>query len=120
MTPWTVAHQAPLSMGFSRPEYWSGLPLLSPGDLVNPGIKPRSPTLQADSLPPEPPNLPVEQRGSAQIIQHWDRKAHFQNVQYGCSPTERVQVLLDPLEETASSKERARDRVGTTRVCIFS
>ena len=43
-TPWTVAHQAPLSMGFSRQEYRSGLPLPSPGDLPNPGIKPRSPT----------------------------------------------------------------------------
>ena len=52
-TPWTVACQAPLSVGFSREEYWSGLPFLSPGDLPDPGIKPRSPTLQADSLPSE-------------------------------------------------------------------
>ena len=42
-------------MEFSRPEYWSGLPFPSPGDLPNPGIKPRSPALQADSLPAEPP-----------------------------------------------------------------
>ena len=41
-TPWTVAHQAPLSMGFPRQEYWSGLPFPSPGDLPNPGIKPMS------------------------------------------------------------------------------
>ena len=54
-TPWTVAHQAPLSMGFSRQEYWSGLPFPSPGDLPNPGIKPRSPALQADALTSEPP-----------------------------------------------------------------
>ena len=54
-TPWTVAHQAPPSMGFSRQEYWSGLPFPSPGDLPNPGIKPRSPTLQADALTSEPP-----------------------------------------------------------------
>ena len=46
--PWTVAHQAPPSMGFSRQEYWSGLPFPSPGDLPNPGIEPRSPTLQAE------------------------------------------------------------------------
>ena len=52
-TPWTIAHQAPLSMGFSRQEYWSGLPFPSPGDLPNPGIEPRSPALQADSLPTE-------------------------------------------------------------------
>ena len=51
-TPWTVACQAPLSMEFSRQEYWSGMPFPSPGDLPDPGIKPLSPALQADSLPP--------------------------------------------------------------------
>ena len=54
VTPWTVAYQAPPSVGFSRQEYWSGLPLPSPGDLPNPGIKPGSPALQADALPSEP------------------------------------------------------------------
>ena len=49
-TPWTVARQAPLSMGFSRQEYWSGLPFPSPGDLPDPGIETRSPALQANSL----------------------------------------------------------------------
>ena len=53
-TPWTVAHQAPLSMEFSRQEYSSGLPFPSPGDLPDPGIEPRSPALQADVLPSEP------------------------------------------------------------------
>ena len=53
--PWTAAGQAPPSVGFSRQEYWSGLPFPSPGDLLNPGIKPRSPALQADALPSEPP-----------------------------------------------------------------
>ena len=52
-TPWTVACQGPLSIGFSRQEYWSGLPIPSLGDHANPGIKPRSPALQADSLPTE-------------------------------------------------------------------
>ena len=52
-TPWTVASQAPLSVGFSRHEYWNGLPFPSPGDLPNPGIEPGSPALQADSLPTE-------------------------------------------------------------------
>ena len=56
--PWTVAHQAPLSMGFSRQEYWSGLPFLSVGDLPDPGIKLGSPALQADSLLSEPPEKP--------------------------------------------------------------
>ena len=49
-TPWTVAHQAPLSMGFSRQEYWSGVPFPSPGDLPGPGIEPGSPALRADAL----------------------------------------------------------------------
>ena len=57
-TPWTVAYQAPPSMGFSRQECWSGLPLPSPGDLPNPGIKPGSPSLQEDALPSEPPGKP--------------------------------------------------------------
>ena len=52
-TPWTVAHQAPLSMGLSRQEYWSGLPFSSPGDLPNPQIEPGSPALQAESLTTE-------------------------------------------------------------------
>ena len=54
-TPWTVALQAPLFMGFSRQEYWSGLPFPSPGDFLYPGTEPMSPALQAESLPSEPP-----------------------------------------------------------------
>ena len=54
-TPWTVAYQAPPSMGFSKQEYWSGLPLPSPGDFPDPGIKPRYPTFQADALTSELP-----------------------------------------------------------------
>ena len=57
-TPWTVAYQAPTSMGFSRQEYWSGLPFPSPGALPKPGIKPGSPALQIDALPSEPPGKP--------------------------------------------------------------
>ena len=53
MIPWTLACQAPLSIGFSRQEYWSELPFPSPGDLPDPGIKPGSPALQADDLPTE-------------------------------------------------------------------
>ena len=60
-TPWTAAYQAPLSMGFSREEYWSGLPFPSPGYLPNPAIEPRSPALQADALPSESPGKPVGQ-----------------------------------------------------------
>ena len=55
-TPWTVAYQAPQSTEFSRQEYWSGLPFPSPGDFPNPGIEPRSPVLQADTLSSKPPD----------------------------------------------------------------
>ena len=55
VTPQTVAHHVPLSMGFSRQEYWSGLPFPSPGYLPSPGIEPGSRALQADTLPSEPP-----------------------------------------------------------------
>ena len=55
VTPWTVAHQAPLSMGFSRQEYWSGLPFPSPGDLPDPGIKPTSPALAGGFFTAEQP-----------------------------------------------------------------
>ena len=60
VTSWTVADQAPLSMGFSRQEYWSGLPFPSPGDLPDLGIEPGSPTLQADALSSKPPGKPQE------------------------------------------------------------
>ena len=58
-TLWTVAHQASPSMGFSRQEYWHGLPFPSPGDLPNPEIEPGSPALEADALTSEPPGKPV-------------------------------------------------------------
>ena len=58
-TPWTVAYQASPSMGFSRQEYWSGLPFPSPGDHPNPGIEPRSPALEAGALTSEPPGKPA-------------------------------------------------------------
>ena len=58
-TPWTVAYQAPLSMVFSRQEYWSGLPFPSPGDLPQPGIKPSSPALASGFFTTEPPGKPI-------------------------------------------------------------
>jgi len=57
---WTVAYQVSPSRGFCRQEYWSGLPFPSPGYLPDPGIKPRSPTLEADALTSEPPGKPLE------------------------------------------------------------
>ena len=59
---WTVARQAPLSVEFSRQRYWSGLPFPSLGNLPDPGIEPRSPTLQADSLLSEPPGKPMAEK----------------------------------------------------------
>ena len=58
--PWTVARQAPLFMGFSRQECWSGVPFPSPGDLPRPDIEPRSPALQVDLLPSEPAGTPCK------------------------------------------------------------
>ena len=74
VTPSTVACQVPLSLGFSRQEYWSGLPFPSPGDLPNPGIELRSPALQADSLP-------TELRGKPSMWEKTKRQTNF-----SCSP----------------------------------
>ena len=65
-----VAHQAPLSIEFSRQEHWSGLPLPSPGDLPDPGIKPESPRLQVDSLPSEVPGKPIHWSTAAAAKSH--------------------------------------------------
>ena len=70
MTPWTVARQARLSIGFPSQEYWSGLPFPSPSDLPNPGIKPTSLTLAGGLFIPEPPGKPSIKWGSNVIILH--------------------------------------------------
>ena len=82
VTPWTVTCQAPLSMAFSRQEYQSGSPFPSLGDLLNPGIKPRSPALQADSLPSEPPGEPHSpMKGATNLIStSWVRKLAYKEV----------------------------------------
>ena len=67
VSPWTLARQAPLSMGFSMQVYWSGLPCPPPGDLPNPGTEPRSPASQADSLPSESPGKPHMVRSAIQM-----------------------------------------------------
>ena len=64
-TPWTVAHQAPLSMGFARQEYWSRLPILSPGDLPNAGIEPMSPALAGRFSTNQPPGKPAQKHTSS-------------------------------------------------------
>ena len=71
VTPWTVARQAPLSMGFSRQEYWSGLPFPYPGDFPDPGIEPTSPASQADSLPLSPQGGTCSKPTHAQAPDWW-------------------------------------------------
>ena len=71
-TLWTVARQAPPSMGFSRQEYWSGLSFPFPGDLPDPGIEPRSATLQADTLTSVPPGKEEAPKFSNQLTLMWD------------------------------------------------
>ena len=80
-TPWTVAPQAPLPMWFSRQEYWNGLPFISPGDLPDPGIKPGSSALQADSLPSELPGKPLFLDISCNLMHLWSYKVEKIQVQ---------------------------------------
>ena len=108
-TLWTVAYQASPSMGFSRQEYWSGLPFPSPGDLPYPGIEPRSATLQADALSSEPPGKPwgnvkkALRRGSLAVaggrlpgraqcwLKTWDSSIYFPVGQDPCQWASRKQ-----------------------------
>ena len=97
MTPWTVAHQAPLSMEFSRQEYWSGLPFPSPGNLPDPGIKPGSPALLGDSLPSS--GKPITEYTLA-IISTWlNSRTPFQSMfpfKYG--PQKYLGILILSME----------------------
>ena len=82
-----MAQQSPLSIGYSRQEYWSGLPCPLPGDLPNPGIEPRSPTLQVDSLPSEPPWKPSVLRKQTLGPQAW---SHVQYHPTGLRPAREM------------------------------
>ena len=89
VTLWTIAHHSPLSMAFSRQEYWSGLPFTAPGDPPDPGIKLRSPALQTDSLPSEP----LEKRYSKVVFtQNFLTLLHY--VHFSYLITEPVLVFL--------------------------
>ena len=83
---WTIAPQALLSMGFPRQEYWSGLPSLPPGDLPDPGIEPRCPELQADSLPPS----------------HWG--SPYPQGYYSTIPSTSLQFQLEQLKRKSNSR----------------
>ena len=108
-TPWTVAHQAPLSMEFFRQEYWSGLPFLLPGDLPDPGIKLGSPAFQADSLPSEPPEKPemglepMTLRLRVSCSTDWARQAAAKVKVAQLCPS-----LCDPMDYTAHGILQAR------------
>ena len=98
VTTWSVAHQASLPLGFSRQEYWSGLPFLPPGDLVYPGIEPRYPALLVDSLPLAPPGKPIVRfktypaaAAAAMHVKAADRKGKVKAAQSHltlCNPTD--------------------------------
>ena len=93
-TPWTVPHQAPPSMGFSRQEYWSGLPFPSPGDLPNPGTEPGSPALQADILSSEPPK---KSNMEEVVFQQWMKERQKFWVSGGGTP-KRFGSISDEVE----------------------
>ena len=96
VTPWTVAYQAPPSIGFSRQEYWSGLPFSSPGDLPDSGIELGFPTLGADALTSEPPGKPIMPYQIIKIYL-WRYLTHhsfiYNNVKYMLIQFSSVQLL---------------------------
>ena len=75
--PWTATYQAPPSMGFSRQEYWSGLPFPSTGDLPNPGIKSVSSAFQSDALTSEPPGKPIINKREINILSQGLNKSYL-------------------------------------------
>ena len=103
MTPWTVACQAPLSMGFSRQEYWKGLPFPSPGDLPDPVIEPRFPALQRDSLPSE---LPGKPKNIGVGIPGCYKKKNYGSVVIKNRDMQAVEKNLHPMSHFSESFER--------------
>ena len=101
--PWIVANQTPRSMEFSRQKYWNGLPFPSPGDLPNPGIKPKSPALRADSLAAELSGKPLKIKTTVKISQFSNtfkvmHTPKFQGWKITCSSRKVVMRSEDPLE----------------------
>ena len=94
-TPWSVAHQAPLSMEFSRQEYCSGLPCPSPGDLPNAGIEPCSPTLPANSLSPK---LPGNCQGSPCLAPFWVSNLRLQCAAAAAQLLQLCPALCNPMD----------------------
>ena len=94
-TTWTIAYQAPPSMGFSKQRSWSGLPLPSPGDLPDPGIQPRSSRLQAVALPSEPPVT----EGFKCKLKYLGPRAHMLSLGYLCGSQDHLWLPQDSLLE---------------------
>ena len=105
VTPWTVARQALLSLGFSRQEYWSGLLFPSPGDLPHPGMESTSPTLPVDSLPPNPQRSPYNQPNSHTLNTNRPKRAnlfhakHHRSAKAGTPWEEDSQAPIRPAEQ---------------------
>ena len=99
VTPWTVACQVPLCMGFPKQEYWSGLPFLSPGDLPNPGIEPTSPSLAGRFFTTEPLGKPKLKDITFRLIE-----------KNGLKKEEKV-----PKQKRGQGKSKEREHCGTDR-----
>ena len=93
VTPWTIAHQAPLSMGFPRQEYWRGLPFPLPRDLSDPEIEPMSPALQVDSLP-------LSHQGSPHTVWVWLNLPSDPPVTWGCAILGKEQSFCELLSSS--------------------
>ena len=101
VTPWTVAYQAPPSIGYSRQEYWRGLPFPFPGNLLDPGIEPGSPAFQADALTSEPPGKPRQNkapRKDAHVQIPGACERHVTWLCCACLVAQSCPTLCDPMD----------------------
>ena len=107
-TPWTVAYQAPPSVGFSRQEYWSGLPFPPPGDLPNPGIEPGSPALQADAVAfPEPPESTHYYMANPFMANRWGNSGNSDRLYFPWAPRSLQMVTAAmKLKDACSLEEK--------------
>ena len=115
VTPWTVAYQVPLSMGFSRQKCWSGLPFPSPGDLPDQGIEPGSPALWAEALPSEPPGKPLAPKWyqSCQSAGHPHAQKHWPvpcTVHSKCKRSSWERTLILNATRESKYEERIQDK----------
>ena len=114
-TPQTLARQAPLSMGLSQQEYWSGLPFPPPGDLLHPGIELASPVLQADSLPSEPPRKPT--CWSSLFIGHQEQSIRSRSYGQRVRPSVSCQSQMDAVKGREISRKRYGSSIKQSSLC---